>query len=232
MMQQDMINKTSTDLGNKSSMATAQVAETKDVITLKMAIKKKQFWHIYIMLFCSGFYGMYMAAVYKNYGSVYCDFSDSTLTLAGSLGASCNGISRIFWAPLADKLGFKRVYFVLLCIQILISGTTHFVCNFNSVMYVIWVCLSYWCLGGQFAMAPPLVVKMFGPEYGGLIYSLMFSAFSFSSLAGFLVSNYLIQIIGDDALFYIAAGLSCVSLILLVFFTEEKLYKHRSSIAK
>ena len=58
------------------------------------------------------FFGVFTAGVYK---SVALDFlSDHVLTTAGALGSVCNGGSRIMWASLQDKFGFKRVYFVLM----------------------------------------------------------------------------------------------------------------------
>ncbi len=39
-----------------------------------------------------------MAGAFKTFGSNEGNgITDKTLTLAGSLGASCNGLSRIFW---------------------------------------------------------------------------------------------------------------------------------------
>jgi hypothetical protein len=51
------------------------------------------------MIFCSAFYGMYMAGAFKNFGSKE-GIDDKTLTLAGSLGSACNGLSRVFWATI------------------------------------------------------------------------------------------------------------------------------------
>jgi len=67
-----------------------------------------------IMLYLGVFYGVYFASVYKVAAQEIID--DHTLTLAGSLGSVCNGSSRIIWATIQDKYGFKRVYYVLLSI--------------------------------------------------------------------------------------------------------------------
>jgi hypothetical protein len=73
-------------------------SEEAAIITLKEAFASRQFWHLFTMLYCSIFYGMYMAGAFKTFGSNEGnDITDKTLTLAGSLGASFNGLSRIFW---------------------------------------------------------------------------------------------------------------------------------------
>ena len=50
-----------------------------------------------IMLYSGVFYGVYMASVYK---TLALNIDDHALTVAGSIGAVCNGGSRIFWASL------------------------------------------------------------------------------------------------------------------------------------
>lgn len=59
---------------------------------------------------------MYMASVFKSFGSVEGSIDDMTLTVAGSIGGACNGLSRVFWATLDDKFGFKKIYSIILVI--------------------------------------------------------------------------------------------------------------------
>jgi hypothetical protein len=77
-----------------------EMPKQSEFLTVMEGVKTLRFWHLFVMLFCSTFYGMYMAAAYKNFGSVVGGIEDKTLTLAGSFGAVCNGLSRIFWASL------------------------------------------------------------------------------------------------------------------------------------
>jgi hypothetical protein len=52
------------------------------------------------------FYGLYVAGSYKfSADEKYID--DEVLTIAGALGAVCNGGSRLLWASLLDKYTFK-----------------------------------------------------------------------------------------------------------------------------
>ena len=111
----------------------------------------KRYWHLYAMAFFSAFYGLYMASVYKNLGNEN-EIDDFTLTLAGSLGSFSNGVSRFFWGVAADKIGFKKAYGILLCIQIVFSATIFFIVKLNKYLYVIWVMVSYCTLGGHFSI--------------------------------------------------------------------------------
>jgi hypothetical protein len=58
-----------------------------------------------------------MASVYKTFGEKEID-DDSFLTTVGSVGAVVNGLSRVFWSTLQDKIGFKKVYFLILTIEV------------------------------------------------------------------------------------------------------------------
>ena len=105
-----------------------------------------------------------MASVYKTTAQDF--LSDHTLTLAGAIGSICNGSSRIFWATLQDKYGFRNVYFWLLVLQLLISFTIFYVRK-EAFLYTLWVACAFLCEGGHFSMFPTAAVKLFGIQNGG-----------------------------------------------------------------
>jgi hypothetical protein len=68
------------------------------------------------LMFCFGtFFGLYIASTFKTYADTNY-ISDSTLTLAGSLGAICNGGSRLLWGSLLDIYSFRGVYGIVMII--------------------------------------------------------------------------------------------------------------------
>lgn len=67
-----------------------------------------------LILHIGVFYGVFVANIFKM--AAQDSILDSTLTLAGALGAMFNGTSRIIWATLQDYWGFKKTYFILLMI--------------------------------------------------------------------------------------------------------------------
>ena len=58
-----------------------------------------------------------MSNNYKVYGLINIK-DDQFITLIGSLGSICNGLSRPIWAILFDKYGFKKAFTVLLVLQV------------------------------------------------------------------------------------------------------------------
>ena len=90
-------------------------------ITIKEAYNSTRFKQICALFLFGSFYGLYIASAYKV--SNESNLPDKTLTIAGSIGAVCNGGSRIMWASLLDKFGFRKVFSVIMLIQLVISST-------------------------------------------------------------------------------------------------------------
>ena len=64
-------------------------------ISIKEAYSSVRFKKIIVMFMFGIFIGLYIASAYKI--SADPSVGDEYLTVAGSLGAVCNGLSRIFW---------------------------------------------------------------------------------------------------------------------------------------
>lgn len=71
----------------------------KNEINFREGIKHSRFWHLWIMLFCSAQYTMFMASSFKNFGIEW-GIEDYLLTTAGGIGGVCNGFSRMIWATI------------------------------------------------------------------------------------------------------------------------------------
>ena len=92
------------------------------------AAKTSQFWLIYLMAFMSVFQGYYALNVYKAYGFTHIVLKDDAfLTKVGSI-ASVMAALRFLWSAAMDlqAASFKRVYGVLLIIQITLGFTMEF----------------------------------------------------------------------------------------------------------
>ena len=172
------------------------------------------------MLLNGVFFGVFTAGVYK---SVALNFlSDHVLTTAGAFGSICNGGSRIMWASLQDKYGFKKVYCVIMVLQLIISATTYYVRK-DGTLYIIWVSIAFLCEGGHFSMFPTAAVKLFGIQNGGFLFTIMFFFIPLSSIIGFLIIQFGQDYISFEAVYQIAAGLSGLNLVLLYFFNENEI---------
>jgi len=78
------------------------------------------------------------------------------------------------------------------------------------------------CEGGHFSTFPAMAVKIFGIAEGGKIFTIAFFAVPLSSLLGFgLAENR--NIFSEISIFILAAILTFVNIILLIFFDESEI---------
>lgn len=92
----------------------------------------------------------------------------------------------------------------------------------NEFLYPLFIALSFTCEGGHFSMYPTVTAKIFGIQFGGQIFTIMFFAISVSSTVGFIVAHN----IDDsqlDVVFYISAGLTLINIVLLYFLDEHEM---------
>lgn len=183
-----------------------------------------RFWHILLMLIGSGFYGLYLVAAYKIFGKEN-HIDDFTLTFAGSLGSVLNGGSKVLNGILADKIGFKKIYYVVLILQIILASTIYFIAQLDKAFYVIWVGLSQFALGAHFTLFPYVTARVFGIQSGGILYSILFNGFTIGSLLGFFIQTFLHEYISNEVFFFIATAFSACSLVLLYFFNDNPIIK-------
>lgn len=162
------------------------------------------------------FYPLYIASVYKSFGSAY--LSDETLTLAGALGSIGNGCSRVIWATLQDKYGFKPVYTFAMVIQLVVSSSIYFFRD-NAGVYIAWVTLSYFCEGAHFSMFPVVAAKVFGIKNGGTIFTIIYFAVPITATISLILSTY-VNGIPKWAVYIVGAALTFINLILLYLFDE------------
>lgn len=105
-----------------------------------------------------------MASAYKFFAQD--TLGDKALTVVGAIGSVFNGSSRILWATLQDKFGFKKVYLCLMLLQLVTCSAIYFSKN-NFFLYTVLVACSFLCEGGHFSMFPTVSAKVFGIKSGG-----------------------------------------------------------------
>lgn len=181
--------------------------------SLIQALKSKAFYLILMMTFFSIQNGYFMASNFKDYGfSKISD--DSFLTLVGSLSSVFNGGGRFFWGVLSDKFDFKKIYLMILVIQIADMATLRLISQEKS-LYLIWVCVALLCEGGHFVIFPVLCLKVFGVEIGAKVYSLiLLFGIAFANLTQFWINLVFRPMIGYENEFYIFLGFTTISFLI------------------
>ena len=175
------------------------------------------------MLFCGLFYGLTVANVYKSSAAHLIE--DSFLTKVGMAGSMCNGGSRVIWSTIYDYVGFKKVYGVLLVLQLIAASVIYSaISKETEYLYFAVVSLSFLCEGGHFALFPPITVYVFGSKSGGQILSFVF----WNAAATGLTSSLLLKFgLSTQTIYYLASSMTVINMFSLYHFKEEPMKKKR-----
>jgi OFA family oxalate/formate antiporter-like MFS transporter len=118
--------------------------------------------------------------------------SAAGLAAAGALlvGASalCNGLGRLFWGGLSDRIGRASAFRLIFGTQIVAFALLMHVSD--PWLFAALVCYVLLCYGGGFGTAPSLVADAFGSARMPVVYGALLTAWSAAGLAGPQLAAY------------------------------------------
>ncbi len=123
----------------------------------------------------------------------------------------CNGIGRLLWGLLSDRIGRVRVFQILLGSQVVVFGIL--MTETNPWIFSILVCYILLCFGGGFATMPSFVTDVFGSERMSAVYGTILTAWSAAGVFGPLYVGYLKDQYPDRAVTYCFL----IGVVMLVF---------------
>ena len=121
----------------------------------------------------------------------------ATLIAVSSL---CNGVGRLFWGLLSDRIGRVAVFRILLASQMVVFGIL--MTETNPIVFSALVCYVLLCFGGGFATMPSFVLDVFGPKKMSSIYGAILTAWAAAGIAGPVYVGYLKDVYPDRAVLY------------------------------
>jgi OFA family oxalate/formate antiporter-like MFS transporter len=131
-----------------------------------------------------------------------------------------NGLGRLFWASVSDKIGRKNVFLTMFATQ---AALYFYLPQVTSVMvFTIIACYLLACLGGGFAVMPAFAADSFGPTYIGKVYGFVLTAWGAAGVAGGLAFAKL----DKQGALYTAAGLLIAGFVVTMLFQRPKHVSH------
>jgi MFS transporter, OFA family, oxalate/formate antiporter len=111
-----------------------------------------------------------------------------------------NGLGRIVWGGVSDRLGRINTFRLLLASQLIVFGilmTEH-----NPWVFAILVCYVLSCFGGGFAIMPSMVIDVYGPKRMSHLYGVILTALSVAGILGPLMIASIKDNYPDRAIVY------------------------------
>jgi MFS family permease len=142
-----------------------------------------------------------------------------------------NGFFKLFWATLLDYYPFKRIYGVLIWIEISCIVLINYAV-YNKWAFMLVSCLTYMCDGSLTSMLPALVVKQFGMERGPQVYGYMYSVFAVSCMLGVFFVLTVKEDIGFKGMFIISATFSLTAALMNKILNDKIVFNWKYAYAQ
>jgi MFS transporter, OFA family, oxalate/formate antiporter len=193
-----------------------------DSFTFDEAVKRPQWWMLWGMLFLNVAAGLGLISQLSPLAQVVVKnatpgISPAELAVQGgtilAIASIFNGLGRLFWASLSDKIGRKMVFMVMFISQAALYVLLPQIGN--VMLFTVIACYLLACYGGGFATMPPFTADSFGPGYIGKVYGMMLTAWACAGVVGPFVFSKI-----PGMALYVAAGLLTAGFAIAISFTR------------
>ncbi len=155
---------------------------------LKTVIKTPQFYILWLVFFVNITSGV---ALLSNLSPLSQSQFGISAVVAGFLvflTSIFNGLGRVFWSSLSDRIGRKLTFMIIIYSQIPILFL--FPVTNNVIIFTIMACYLVAAMGGGFATMPAFVADIFGTKNMGNIYGKFLLAWSCAGVIGPILTEF------------------------------------------
>ena len=147
-----------------------------------------------------------------------------------------NGIGRIVWGAIADRIGTKKSLMAMFSFQALMMFTI-FQLGGNEYTLYLAAALIGFNFGGNFSLFPTTTAEFFGTKTVGQNYGYVFTAYGIGGVVGPMMAGYFKDAgvtAGVDAWYpaFIIAGVLCLVAVFLAFKLEPPKAPRRRKVKK
>ncbi|GAC1369877.1 MAG: OFA family MFS transporter [Pseudarthrobacter sp.] len=201
---------------------------TTENVSAKNAIKTRQFWLLWIALFCNVSAGI---GILEQAAPMIQDFfrkSDGASLVSAAVAAGFVGLlsignmaGRFAWSATSDVTGRKRIYMMYLGVGAVLYTVLALAGSTTTILYVALAVVIISFYGGGFSTVPAYLRDLFGTFQVGAIHGRLLTAWSAAGVAGPLIVNGILDAQGKpgqlNAASYQPALLTMVVLLVIGF---------------
>jgi OFA family oxalate/formate antiporter-like MFS transporter len=205
---------------------------TKGLVPKEM-LRTRQFYLLWFMFCIGALAGLMVIGNIQNFAKNPTDgfmghgFDGAQAVDFAVIGAAVclpifNGLGRIIWGQVSDKIGRKKALFSMFLFQ----GFTmiiFFYSTTNPYFFYIFAALIGFNFGGNFALFAAATADSFGSENVGLNYGFVFTSYGIGGIAGPILAG-LVQDAGLSFLYaFIPAAVMCFIAAFLAIIYKQKI---------
>ncbi len=189
-------------------------------LTLRQALRTRQFWMICAIYFCFGFFTFAFLVHIAPHAT---DLGMSSATAANFVAAIgiASIIGKVFLGQLGDRIGNRNIYTIcFLAVSLAITFTQLIAWPWLLFPFVVVIGLAY---GGCSASHSPLIATFFGLKAHGQIIGAANNGYTIGATIGPLAAGYFFDRTGSYQIsFYVVALVAGIGLILTLFLKPDR----------
>ncbi|MDQ6664099.1 MAG: oxalate/formate MFS antiporter [Acidobacteriota bacterium] len=139
----------------------------------------------------------------------------TALTAALALDRVANGVSRVFWGWISDRIGREITMFIAFGLQAICLLSVLFIGRLSGTHFTITLILTFFTYGEVMSLLPSTVGDYFGGANAASNYSFMYSAKGIASIIGGGLAALLFESSGTwSTAFYVSAAMALIASIM------------------
>lgn len=185
-------------------------------LTVKEMVRTPQFWILFSTFTTGALAGLMVIGIIRLFGLdslqqsgiAEADAIVMTGTAMGLFYALLNGLGRIIWGTVSDKLGRKNSIVLMSVLQGIMMIAFYYIAGSEWGLYIGAAIIGF-NFGGNFALFPAATADIFGNKNVGVNYPYVFLAYAVGGITGPMLGGYM----GAQAAWnmaFIPAGIACL----------------------
>jgi len=196
--------------------------------TSKEMIKTPQYWMLFFMFMIGAGAGLMVIGIIQLFGKdALVESGDYTRAEAVTIAATAmalfyslaNGIGRIAWGAISDKIGRRWAFIAMFSIQGIMMILFYFIGGNEWLLYIGAAVIGF-NFGGNFALFPSATADFFGNKSVGLNYGFVFFSYGIGGIIGPMLGG----IMGDMNLWlwaFLPAGIALLICVGIAFMLKS-----------
>ena len=185
-------------------------------------LRKRNFYILWFTFLCNGVASVFISANYKFFGNSFIH-DDHFLAAVVSVSSIFNCLGRISWGLVADRTSYRFAIVIISATLAVFTLTFYSSVVGGEAMFLIWVCIIFSCIGGNFSVFPMAMARTYGLDYVAANYGMMYTSQIIAGVLGATVSSTLIAHIGYHGLLFFVGGFSCIGFLSMLIY-RAKIY--------